>query len=145
MKVYDLANLNELSGDIHDLAIKDIRHGLNRAEVKILFDNGKCLNCNGLVGFKSEAYFHKGTISADKVYVATCKASSESWFIDAILSRFKPDGEKKWGDADNVNFKIRKQTYFHINLYCNDWEFDIACESIRLEDSWGTGVMGTIK
>lgn len=82
--------------------------------------------------FRSEAYFHLETISADALYVSVCNVYSDSFLIQEVQNQYKADGKKKWGDNDQSRFTFRNDRLAHVNMYCIDWEFDVICGEISL-------------
>ncbi len=122
----------KLPDAIHDAVIKEIVHSIEKPEITFVLCDGRILKFLGVVLFRSEAYFHLETISADALYVSVCNVYSDSFLIQEVKKQYKADGAKKWGDNDQSRFKFRSKRLTHINMYCNDWEFDVICEEVSL-------------
>ena len=118
---------------LHDAVITEIRHDVRHPRVTLLLGDGRRLECGKVVIFRSESYFNRLALSVNTLYIGVATISRSTWLIDAALSQYKPDGAKKWGDDDIRNWgMLRTDPLVHINLYCNDWEFDVVCQEVNL-------------
>ena len=118
----------------HDVEIKKINHCIDKPNVILELGTGENIVFNGVLIFRSESYFSNKVVSKRKLEIVEFKVIKDSWLIKEALSQFKPNNEKKWGDNDIKLFGLGRDIEpVHINIYCNDLEFDIVCRDFYIE------------
>lgn len=120
-----------LSVKLHDAQIKKIEHLIDSPIIIFYLDKNKKIYFKNVVHFRSDNFFNLKNLSSNNLYINYIEIKNDSWLIEEIKKQFKPNKEKKWGDNDT--FFYRNHTLTHVNLYCNDWEFDVVCNDFNIE------------